>query len=96
MSNNFSLRHETGLAELGISDNGVIPAGVRKNQNIAIAWDNDDFLEDTKTGKDTTHVTGGIIIQRDNGEVETEEILSINILRSSSLSYVPDQIAPLT
>ena len=96
MSNNFSLRHETGLAELSISDNGVIPAGVRKNQNIAIAWDNDDFLEDTKTGKDTTHVTGGIIIQRDNGEVETEEILRVNILRSSSLSYVPDQIAPLT
>ena len=74
MSNNFALRHKTGLVELSISDNGVILAGVRKNQNIAIAWDNDDFLEDTKTGKDTTHVTGGIIIQRDNGEVETEEI----------------------
>lgn len=58
MSNNFALSLETGLAELSISDNGVIPAGVRKNQNIAIAWDNDDFLEDTKTGKDTTHVTG--------------------------------------
>ena len=37
MSNNFAQRHETGLAELTISDNGVIPAGVRKNQNIAIA-----------------------------------------------------------
>ena len=95
MSNNFALPHETGLAELSISDNGVIPAGVRKNQNIAIAWDNDDFLKDTKTGKDTTHVTGGIIIQRDNGEVQTEEISRINILRSSSLSYVKDQIAPL-
>ena len=94
MSKNFALRHETGLAELSISDNGVIPAGVRKNQNIAIAWENDDFLEDTKTGKDTTHVTEGIIIQRDNGEVKTEELSRVNILRSSSLSYVPDQIAP--
>ena len=54
MSNNFALRYETGLAELSISANGVIPAGIRKNQNIAIAWDDDDFLEDTKTGKDTT------------------------------------------
>ena len=94
MSNNFALRHETGLAELSISDNGVIPTGVRKNQNIAIAWDNDDFLEDTKSGKDTTHVTGGIIIQRDYGEVETEKTSRVNILRSSSLNYVPDQIAP--
>ena len=94
MSNNFALRHETGLAELSISDNGVIPTGVRKNQNIAIAWDNDDFLEDTKSGKDTTHVTGGIIIQRDYGEVETEKTSRVNILRSSSLNYVSDQIAP--
>ena len=50
MSNNFALRHETGLAELSITE-GVVPAGVTKNQNVTIAWDNDDFLEDTKTGK---------------------------------------------
>lgn len=92
MSNNSALRHETGLAELSISDNGVTPTGVRKNQDIAIAWDNDDFLEDTKSGKDTTHVTGRIIIQRDYGEVEKTS--RVNILRSSSLNYVPDQIAP--
>ena len=72
LSNNFALRHETGLAELSISEGGVVPVGVRKNQNIAIAWDNDNFLEDTKTGKDTTHVIGGIIIQRDHGEIESE------------------------
>jgi hypothetical protein len=47
MSNNFPLFHEKGLAELSISDKGVVPAGVRKKQNIAIAWNNDDFLEDT-------------------------------------------------
>lgn len=94
MSNNFALRHETGLAELSISEGGVVPAGVRKNQNIAIAWDNDDFLEDTKTGKDTTHVTGGIIIQRDHGPIESESTSRENIRRASSLKHV--QIAPFT
>ena len=94
MSNNFTLRHETGLAEVSISENGVIPAGVRKNENIAIAWDNDDFLEDTKTGKNTTHVTGGIIIQRDYREVEMESTSRTNIQRSSSLKHVPEQITP--
>jgi hypothetical protein len=96
MSNNFALRHETGLAELSISDNGVIPVGVTKNQNIAIAWDNDDFLEDTKTGKETTHVTGGIIIQRDYREVKTDNTSRVNIPRASSLKHVPDQIAPFS
>ena len=98
LSNNFALRHETGLAELSISEGGVVPVGVRKNQNIAIAWDNDDFLEDTKTGKDTTHVTGGIIIQRDNGKIESESTCTSrkNIPRASSLKHVPDQIAPFT
>ncbi len=96
MSNNFALRHETGLAELSISDYGVIPVGVTKNQNIAIAWDNDDFLEDTKTGKETTHVTGGIIIQRDYREVKTDNTSRVNIRRTSSLKHVPDQIAPFS
>ena len=84
MSKNFALRNETGLAELSISNNGIIPDGVTKNQGITIAWDNNDFLEDTKTGKDTTHVTGGIIIQRDYGEIGKDSKPRENIQRSSS------------
>ncbi|XP_028412739.1 uncharacterized protein LOC114535652 [Dendronephthya gigantea] len=30
-----------------------------------LAWDNDDFSEETRSGKGTTHITGGIIIQRE-------------------------------
>jgi hypothetical protein len=96
MTNNFALFHETGLAELSISDKGVVPAGVRKNQNITIAWDNDDFLEDTKTGKETTDVTGGIIIQRDYGDIENQTTSRENIPKASSLKHIPDQIAPYT
>ena len=32
-----------------------------------LAWDNDDFSEETRSGKGTTHITEGIIIQRDTG-----------------------------
>lgn len=96
MSNNFVLRHETGLAEISISHEGTVPVGVSKNQNIAIAWDNDDFLEDTKTGRETTHVTGGILIQRDYEAIQSQDTSRENIPRASSLKHVPDEIAPCT
>ena len=65
LSHNFVIRHETALVEMCISDKGTVPTSVGKDKNLTIAWDNDDFFENTKTGKDTTHVTSGIIIQRD-------------------------------
>ena len=49
-----------------------------------------------KTGKDTAHVTGGIIIQRDYGEIGKDSKPRENIKRSSSLKHVPDQIAPFS
>ena len=94
LSHNFVLRHETALAEMCISEKGTVPTGVSKNQNLTIAWDNDDFLEDTKTGRDTTHVTGGIVIQRDYGVITDESQPRESIARSSALKEVQDLIAP--
>lgn len=94
MSHNFVLRHETALAELSTLANSTVPAGLSKNQNVTIAWDNDDFLEDTKTGKDTTHVTGGIVIQRDHPDRTDESHPRESLTRSSSLKPVHDEIAP--
>ncbi len=94
LSHNFVLRHETALAELSTLDNSTVPSSVSKNQNVTIAWDNDDFLEDTKTGKETTHVIGGIIIQRDYGDTTEECPPQESLDRSSSLKPVHDPIAP--
>ena len=92
MSHEYVLRHETALAQINISSEGALPPGFSKHEFTTIAWDNDDFCEETKTGKGTTHVTGGIIIQRQSYEAEESERASIP--RSSSLKLVPDEIAP--
>lgn len=94
MSHKFVLRHETALAQLGISEKGTLPPGCLKNTPTTLAWDNDDFCEETKTGKGTTHVTGGIILQRpteaDSPIVEERRSLP----RSGSLPVTVEPIYP--
>ena len=67
MSHSYVLAHETALAQLNISKDDIIPPGFICNAPTTLAWDNDDFSEETRSGKGTTHITGGIIIQRDTG-----------------------------
>ena len=94
MSHRYALRHETALAQVNISSQGTLPPGFSKNQFTTLAWDNDDFCEETKTGKGTTHITGGIIIQRHCSEAEETEAVRENLKRSSSLKLAPDEIEP--
>eukprot|EP00795_Rhopilema_esculentum_P011117 gene11117-19993_t len=70
VSHTFALRHETALAQLNISPDCIIPSGFSANTSTTLAWDNDDFREDTRTGSGTTHVTGGIILQRESVHTE--------------------------
>lgn len=65
MSHSFVLSHETALAQLNMSNDSAIPPGFMANVPTTLAWDNDDFSEETRSGKGTTHITGGIIIQRE-------------------------------
>lgn len=94
MSHRYVLRHETALAQVNISSQGTLPPGFSKNQFTTLAWDNDDFCEETKTGKGTTHITGGIIIQRHCTEAEETEPVRGNLKRSSSLKLDPEEIEP--
>ena len=58
---------ETGLAEkqMEAEDQGVIlPSSVRPNVFSLFCWDNIDLLEETLSGKGTSHCTNGIIVQR--------------------------------
>ena len=64
MSHSFVLCYETALAQMNISNDSAIPPGFVSDVPTTLAWDNDDFSEGTRSGKGTTHITGGIIIQR--------------------------------
>ncbi|CAB3997098.1 Hypothetical predicted protein [Paramuricea clavata] len=78
MSYSFVLAHETALAQLNISTDSTVLPGFIGNVPTTLAW-NDDFSEETRSGKGTTHITGGIIIQRDAAvsyESERREIIS--------------------
>lgn len=90
----FVLRHETALAQLNISDEGTLPPGFSNNKCATLAWDNDDFCEETRTGKGTTHVTGGIILQRSG--VVSDQIAEErqNLPRSGSLQATPEEVQP--
>eukprot|EP00794_Sanderia_malayensis_P000765 gene765-55_t len=46
------------------ADDSILPPGFQRNVETVLAWDNDDFSEETISGKGTTHITGRIIIQR--------------------------------
>ena len=65
MSYSYVLCHETALAQMNMSNDSAIPPGFTCNVPTTLAWDNDDFSEETRSGKGTTHITGGIIIQRE-------------------------------
>jgi hypothetical protein len=60
-------RHDTALAIA--SSNGeeiIIPRNMNPEAFTTIVWDNNDFNEETVSGKGTTHVANGIIIQNED------------------------------
>ena len=62
------LEIETILAEKEIErdESGIIlPRNVQPNVFSTFCWDNIDLLEETFTGKGTTHCTNRILIQRE-------------------------------
>ena len=60
-------RHDSALALA--SSNGqeiIIPRNMNPEAFTTIVWDNNDFSEETVSGKGTTHVANGIIIQNED------------------------------
>ena len=93
MSHSFVLMHETALAQSSISESMILPLGFKKHLSTVIAWDNDDFLEETRTRSGSTHVVGGIIIQNDEitdeGAREQQRDLGLKRLKSLPLEEIP-------
>lgn len=81
------LEHDTALAKRQlVLGNQLLPAGTQPIFTTLV-FDNNDFGEETVSGKGTTHNTNGIIIQRptvsDNGCVAP----SINLPKSRETSF---------
>ena len=62
------LEYETALAEDLIRQNESedchIPSNIDPDLPVIFCWDNNDLIEETLTGKGTTHCTNGIVVQR--------------------------------
>ena len=57
---------ETALAEKEIAkrlEQDQLPGECDPNVDIVCCWDNNDIMEETLSGKETTHCTNGIVIQ---------------------------------
>ena len=64
VSNSVVLNHDTAIAtqQMNRGDN-ALPPGIQPRKPTSVVFDNNDFEEDTLTGKGTTHNTNGIVIQ---------------------------------
>ncbi|KAL9951848.1 hypothetical protein ACROYT_G044583 [Oculina patagonica] len=88
---------ETGLAEKQMEaevQGVVLPSSVRPNLFSMFCWDNIDLLEETLSGKGTTHCTNGIIVQRQVAWCEPPPSLERQDRRRGrrTLQSVPSQV----
>lgn len=85
-------RHDSALTK-AISDEEVfVPRNISANIPSTVVWDNNDFLEETLSGKGTTHVANGITIQ--NHSISDDVFIrdKIEVHRKSSTVQPPPVI----
>jgi hypothetical protein len=90
MSHTFTIEHDTALAECALKSDGI-PAGFKKDVFTTLVWDNNDFGEETLSGKGTTHNTNGIIIQKCDAASAGESVSAptVHKRKQRSLSAPP-------
>lgn len=74
-------RHDTALAILSSDGAGkeiTIPRNIIPEAFTTIVWDNNDFNEETVSGKGTTHVANGIIVQNKEAGQKLGERISVS------------------
>ena len=58
------IRHETVLTTLQSSQSSIVPGDLAKKEPTVLVFDNQDYNEETKSGKGQAHIAIGIAIQR--------------------------------
>ena len=80
VSSSTVLKHDSAMASISNASDGVIiPRNINVGHFTMIVWDNNDFNEETLTGKGTTHVANGIVIQRGEPALNSKVIISKKI-----------------
>ena len=96
VSQTTTLEHDTALAIQQLLKGPLpIPAGIEKGFFSTMVWDNNDFGEETLSGKGTTHNTNGIIIQRHSTpQQSTMDHQPLPRSRVRSLQAPPTNLSP--
>ncbi|XP_070569267.1 uncharacterized protein [Ptychodera flava] len=85
VSHSKVLEHDTALAIQQLHGDGL-PPGFCQEVFTTLVWDNNDFGEETLSGKGTTHNTNGIIIQRslgdDTDDNDSNPLISVAVTKS--------------
>ena len=66
----FCIVTQNCLAQINTFNYYAIPPGFIIDVPTIFTWDPDDSTEETRSGKRTAHITGGIIIQREQSTTE--------------------------
>ena len=87
-------KHDTALA---IASSGaqdiIIPRNINPGMFATVVWDNNDFNEETVSGKGTTHVANGIVLQVGNTTLRDR----VTVSKSCRTVQAPETyIAPYT
>ena len=73
VSHSFVLEHDTALAQREIErgSTGLLSC-IQSGVYTTLVWDNNDFGEETLSGKGTTHNTNGIVVQHVESPIVTQ------------------------
>ena len=64
VSHSFVREHDTALAQQEVERGSIaLPSCIQTGIHKTLVWDNNDFGEETLSGKRTTHNTNGIAVQ---------------------------------
>ncbi|XP_071817001.1 uncharacterized protein [Apostichopus japonicus] len=84
---------DTAIANEVVKKNSVLPENIMPSQYTTLVFDNIDLMEETLSGKGTTHNTNGIVIQR-NAVREIEAHTTPEVKRTRERSFA-SPIQPL-
>ena len=85
-------KHDTALSLVYTSNEEiVIPRNICSKLFATIVWDNNDFREETLTGRGTTHVANGIVIQKGSSVLRERIVVSkkIRTIKAPETTIVP-------
>ena len=81
---------ETGIAEVqtkAIENGTLLPSNCQLNIVTTFAFDNNDLVEETFSGKNTTNCTKSIVIQRKADSCQASQIIDDNNIKPKQHSF---------